>query len=79
MTTVTDTMATINDAALKLIAGVQARTLEANKTLAGFYKTQTASMPSWLKIPDGKFALDLIGAWTATPAPAKATRTKAAK
>ncbi|HKA03447.1 MAG TPA: hypothetical protein VKD67_03930 [Acidimicrobiales bacterium] len=52
MNTVVDAFATINDATLKFLTGVQERTLEANKSLASLVKAPSASIPSWLTLPD---------------------------
>jgi hypothetical protein len=52
MTTLTDTVTTINEAALKVIGTAQARALEANKAAAGFVQARRSSLPSWMQLPD---------------------------
>jgi hypothetical protein len=52
MTTLTDTVATINETTLKVIGTAQARALEANKAAAGFVQARRAALPSWLRLPE---------------------------
>jgi hypothetical protein len=52
MTTLTDTVASINETALKVIGTAQARALEANQAAADFVHARRTSLPSWLRLPD---------------------------
>jgi hypothetical protein len=50
--TVNDTIADLNEAALKILAAVQAGAVEANRAAAGFVQARRAAPPAWLRVPE---------------------------